>query len=166
VSSREPTRAAVIVDALRAQAAEAPLGIRVRGNCMGDLLRNGGLVAVERRSYYWPGDIVVAHWPESGFRVHRVIGGYRKQGQWRLLTQADRSPRPDRSIPVTAVIGKVSGGECAAAAIRVPWQHRIKAWGRFCAFSWTLIGVRLPALGGWDSPAGRARLTALDEPEG
>ena len=166
MSSREPAKPAVIIDVLRDCAAEAPLGIRVRGNCMGDLLREGGSVAVRPRSCYWPGDIVVAHWPESGFRVHRVIGGYRKQGQWRLLTQADRSPRPDKSIPVTAVIGKVSGGECAGAAIRVPWGHRIRACGRFFAFSWTVIGNRLPALGVWDSRAGRAQLSALDEPEG
>ena len=124
----------VMVQGLAAIALKDDLQFRVKGSCMGSLLVDGGSVKLASRSCYWPGDVVVAWWPEKGFCLHRGIGGYRKNGAWKLLTQADAADTPDYALPKAHVVGRVGGGDCDHAVVRVPVRHRLWALGRFAAF--------------------------------
>lgn len=117
--------------ALGEMAAERPLTITVRGDCMAPWLTDGERVAVERRRIYWPGD-VVAFQDLRGRRVlHRVIGWRPSRKGLRILTQADVAPRADSSVPHRRVIGK--------ARVSVPWSQRWRAIGRFCVLCWERI---------------------------
>lgn len=117
--------------ALGEMAADEPLKITVRGDCMAPWLVDGERVAVERRRFYWPGD-VVAFQDHRGRRVvHRVIGWRPARKGLRILTQADVAPRADSSVPLRLVIGK--------ARIPVPWRQRLRALGRLCALLWKQI---------------------------
>lgn len=129
------TRADSIAEALVQIGSAGRLTFWVAGGCMGGLLAPDARVALTRRPRYWPGDVVVGYWPEAGFRIHRVIGGYRQAGEWRLLLQADRASRPDRAIPLRQVIGTVVGGDCHRSVVRVPLRHRLWAFGRFLRFA-------------------------------
>ncbi len=123
-----------MVQGLAAISLKDDLHFRVTGSCMGSVLVDGGSVKLASRSRYWPGDVVVAWWPEDGFRLHRVIGGYRRNGAWRLLTQADAADMPDCALPRAHVVGRVVGGDCDHAIARVPVRHRLWALGRFATF--------------------------------
>lgn len=123
-----------MVQGLAAIALDDDLRFRVRGSCMGSLLADGGSVQLASRPRYWPGDVVVGWWPEEGFRLHRVIGGYRRNGVWKLMTQADAAGTPDCALPKAHVVGRVVGGDCDHTVARVPVRHRLWALGRFAAF--------------------------------
>lgn len=83
---------------------------------------------------------MVGYWVGQGFRIHRVIGGYRKRRVWKVLTQADRAQRPDSAIPVRHVVGKIVAGDVSRRLVRVPPRDRLWAFWRFCRFSfaWTV----------------------------
>jgi len=120
--------------ALQALAAETPLRMRVRGNCMEPLVRDGAWVAIAGpASRYWPGDVVAIRTSGLGLALHRVLGAYRHRGEWRYLTQGDRAPRPDRAVTPTEILGRVAGGDCSPRLIQVPGRHRLRALGRFAA---------------------------------
>jgi hypothetical protein len=120
-----------LVQGLCRIAAEDNLLFRVAGTCMGSLLTTGSSVKLVLRAHYWPGDVVVTWWPDEGFRIHRVIGVYRKNGIWKLVTQADAAARPDVAVPKSFVVGKVAGGGCHPDVVRVPLEHRLWALWRF-----------------------------------
>ena len=116
---------------LREWAADAPLNLRVRGECMAPLLESGASVRVASRRLYWPGDLVVVLAPEGRLLVHRLLGGYLEKGNVRWLTQADAASRPDPGLPKTHIVGRVVGGDCHVHAVQVPVRHRVWACGRF-----------------------------------
>jgi len=116
---------------LRAFATDAPLQVRVRGDCMAPLLESGATVSVASRRFYWPGDLVVVHALDGRLLVHRLLGCYARKGRLRWLTQADAAPRPDPALAATQIVGKVVGGEGHPHANQVPLRHRLWACGRF-----------------------------------
>jgi hypothetical protein len=137
-----PAVSATIARALRELAAEMPVSLRVAGACMAPLLESGAMIHVARRRFYWPGDPLVVHAPDGRLLVHRLLGCYARGRGWRWLTQADNAPRPDAAVPAERIIGKVCGGQCAPALVRVPFTHRVRAILRFFLF----IAIRLGTL--------------------
>ncbi len=129
----------VVLQILREIAAGGSVRLRVSGECMAPWVRAGAEVRAGRpRRIYWPGDVVVLQ-GEDGFLLHRVIGGYRRRGVWKWLTQADAAARPDRAVRAEQIVGRVVGGECAPALIRVPLRHRLWAAARFIRFVCRLL---------------------------
>ncbi len=120
--------------ALQALAAEAPLPMRVRGDCMAPLVRDAAWVAIAGpASRYWPGDVVAVRTAGRGLALHRVLGAYRRRGEWRYLTQGDRAMRPDRAVTTAEILGRLGSGDCSPRLIQVPPWHRMRALGRFAA---------------------------------
>ena len=133
---------ATVVRALRELAVETPLSLQVSGQCMAPLLESGAMIQVIRQPFYWPGDPLVVHAPDGRLLVHRLLGGYSKGRGWRWLTQADNALRPDAAVPAERIIGKVCGGQCAPAMVRVPFAHRLRAILRFFLFVLIRLGTR------------------------
>ena len=132
--AHNPAYTASLLSVLRDLTSTQPVRIRVRGHCMEPLVADGAWVRVDKAApLYWPGDVVVV---ATGGRLalHRVIGGYRRRGRWRWLTQGDAAVRPDAATTREAILGKVAGGDCAPCLIHVPLRHRLRALGRFLAF--------------------------------
>lgn len=121
--------------ALQALATETPLPMRVRGDCMAPLVRDGAWVAIAGpASRYWPGDVVAVRIAGRGLALHRVLGAYRRRGEWRYLTQGDQALRPDQTVTAAEILGRIGGGDCSPRLVRVPPWHRARALGRFAAF--------------------------------
>jgi hypothetical protein len=137
-----PPVSATVARALRELAVETPLSVRVNGECMAPLLESGAMIQIVRRRFYWPGDPLVVHAPDGRLLVHRLLGGYSKGRGWRWLTQADNALRPDAAVPAERIIGKVCGGQCAPAMVRVPFAHRLRAILRFLLFVLIRLGTR------------------------
>lgn len=127
-------RALNTFSSLQVLAAETPMPMRVRGDCMAPLVQDGAWVAIggpaER---YWPGDVVALRTTGRGLALHRVLGAYQRRGEWRYLTQGDLAMRPDRAVTAAEILGRVRGGECSPRLIQVPTWHRLRALGRFTA---------------------------------
>lgn len=130
-----------VVRALRNLAEDAPLELRVSGECMAPLLESGAMVQVVRRPFYWPGDPLVVHAPDGRLLVHRLLGFYPRARRLRWLTQADNARWPDAAVPAERIIGRVCGGQCAPALVRVPLSHRLIAILRFCLFVLIRLGT-------------------------
>ena len=113
--------------------AEQGFTVHVRGDCMAPLIADNAQVLVRRQRRYWPGDMLVVV-AAGGLAVHRMIGCYRRRGQFQLVTQADAAKRPDPANLPKYVLGRLRGGDCAAVAIDVPFHHRVWALGRFFRF--------------------------------
>lgn len=127
-----PEHSLAVFDALRELAAVQPVSVRVNGVCMTPLVSEGARVDVAAPArFYWPGDVVVVFLGARGYALHRVIGCYRRGGQWKFVTQGDRTHRPDTAVTAPLILGRVCGGECSKDAIRVPLRHRLRACGRF-----------------------------------
>lgn len=111
-----------VLQALADLAGEAPVTIRVRGDCMLPGLADGERVQVSRDRMYWPGDVVAFVDRKGRLTVHRAIGWRPARGGWRLLTQADAAHSADSSIPRSRIVGRVH--------TPVPWTSRLRALGR------------------------------------
>ncbi len=123
-----------VFPALQSLAAETPLRMRVRGDCMAPLVQDGAWITlVGPADRYWPGDVVAICTSGRVLALHRVLGAYRRRGEWRYLTQGDRNPRPDRAVTATEILGRVASGDCSPRLIQVPVRHRLRALGRFAA---------------------------------
>ena len=120
-----------VVRALRELASEAPVKMRVAGDCMAPLAANGALLEISRKKLYWPGDVIAFHAANGGLLLHRLIGFSPRAGSVELVTQGDACCAHDAPVRAEQVIGKVSGGECAREMIEVPLAHRVRALGRF-----------------------------------
>ena len=132
-----------VVRALRNLAEDAPLELRVSGECMAPLLESGAMVQVVRRPFYWPGDPLVVHAPDGRLLVHRLLGFYPRARRLRWLTQADNARWPDAAVPAERIIGRVCGGDCAARLIRAPLAARWRAARQFIRFGLTRVGFPL-----------------------
>lgn len=130
------------LDALRTALSAKPIAARVNGHCMTPWLRDGATVHLSApMSFYWPGDVVVVSLGAGRYAVHRVIGCYRRQGEWRYVTQGDRALRPDPAVTGAQILGRIAGGECSPEVVRVPPWHRLRACARFLAYA-AQINVR------------------------
>ena len=83
-----------VVRALRDLAEDAPLELRVSGQCMAPLLESGAMIQVIRQSFYWPGDPVVIHAADGRLLSHRLLGFYPRARRLRWLTRALKVSRP------------------------------------------------------------------------
>lgn len=131
----------IVVGALRELASESPLSLWVSGNCMAPLLESGAMIQVVRQRFYWPGDPVVIHTADGRLLGHRLLGFYPWARRLRWLTQADNARWPDAAVSAERIIGKICGGQCAPALIRVPLAHRAKAVSRFFLFILIRLGT-------------------------
>ena len=130
---RETSRA--LADILRDLAGTEGLRLPVTGDCMTPWVKSGAQVQVTApRRVYLPGDVVAVLNGERGLLLHRIIGGYWRRGAWRWLTQADAASGPDNAVTGPCIVGKVSGGDCDPALVRIPLRHRLWATGRFVRF--------------------------------
>ena len=130
-----------VARALREWAAESPVSLWVSGECMTPLLESGAMIHVTRRRFYWPGDPLVVHAADGRLLVHRLLGCYSRGRGWHWLTQADNARWPDAAVPGERIIGKICGGQCAPALIRVPFAHRGKAIFHFFRFVLIRLGT-------------------------
>jgi phage repressor protein C with HTH and peptisase S24 domain len=106
--------------------------LQVRGDCMPGVLVHGSRIEIRRSRRLLPGDVVVIPRDEA-LLVHRVIGGYVRRGVVKVLTQADSGKRPDRAVPVSAVLGRVVSVE--GVALKIDLRSRLWALGRFLRFA-------------------------------
>ena len=130
-----------VVRALRELAAESPVSLWVSGHCMAPLLESGAMIQVIRQKFYWPGDPMVIHAADGRLLGHRLVGFYPRARRLRWLTQADNARWPDAAVPAERIIGRICGGQCAPALIRVPLAHRAKAVFRFFLFILIRLGT-------------------------
>ncbi len=119
---------------VRELAAEAPLGVRVRGGSMAPLLADGDRVELAPVRVPLPGDLVAFEAGDGdGGRlvVHRVIGyrwGHRgASGGLACVTQGDASPAPDPPVPRRRLVGRV----VAPAAVLPSPARRARALAAF-----------------------------------
>lgn len=112
--------------------AASGLTMRVQGSCMDSSIPDSSRVRIRRTRLPLPGDVVVLP-VEDRLLVHRVIGAYRRNGTWKVLTRADRGTRPDMAVPASAVIGKVVSKNGHRLHISV--RTRILAFARFLRFA-------------------------------
>lgn len=132
---------AVVAQALRELAAESPVRLRISGNCMAPLLESGAMIEVIRQNFYWPGDPVVVYAVDGRLLGHRLLGFYPRSRRLKWLTQADNAHWPDAAVSAERIIGKICGGQCAPALVRVPFTHRAKAVFRFFLFILIRLGT-------------------------
>ncbi len=128
-----------IDSALKSFAGEGGLPIRINGNCMAPLIKDGALVYVHKQNFYWPGDILVKRYSDGQLVSHRLIGFYPRKGNLNFVTRADNANMADPAAPGSRVIGRIAGGDCARSVAFVPVRSRIRAIGQFAA----LITIRL-----------------------
>ncbi len=110
-------------EALRQLAAEEPVRLTVRGDCMRPLLVDGQAVTVAGARRYRPGDVVA--WTAAsggGLVVHRVIGYRWRGGRPCLQTRADASGTLDPPVDPERVIGRVVDPPLPARRLRNLWR--------------------------------------------
>ena len=116
---------------LKSLADEAPVKVRISGICMMPLINDGAVIQVSRQRIYLPGDILIKRAHNNRLIAHRLIGCYPRKGGLHYVTRADIAENADSAISASQVIGKLSGGDCEAAAIKIPVKSRIRALGQF-----------------------------------
>ena len=100
------------------------LQLALHGDCMMPTLRGGSNIKVRSTGFYWPGDVLVYRDQHNHLLAHRLLGYYRREGNWRYLIQADNARRPDMGVAASQVIGKVISAP-------VSLRHRIRAAWRY-----------------------------------
>ncbi|HSF42168.1 MAG TPA: S24/S26 family peptidase [Thermoanaerobaculia bacterium] len=103
-------------DALRGFAREGTVSVRVRGDCMVPFLADGSQVEVAAARLYWPGDVVVWSAPEGGLVAHRLLGYRLHRGALALVTRGDSAAVHDSPVPLSRVLGRVSGAGVSLSA--------------------------------------------------
>lgn len=135
--------AATILHALRDLTRGEPIRLRVVGDSMAPLARDGSSVTVSRATLYWPGDVIAFAGAQGEVILHRVIG-YRRGGSGlELVTQGDRARSADAPTGTARVIGRVCGGEGGASLARIPFRHRLMAAARFVRYIFRGLASRL-----------------------
>jgi signal peptidase I len=114
--------------ALRDLAREAPVEVRVRGDCMAPSFADGDRVRVVACRLYLPGDVVVFRAADGRLVAHRLLGYRRRAGALCLVTRGDACPVHDAPVPLAAVLGRV-------AALRPTLAARGAALLRFAALA-------------------------------
>lgn len=148
---------------LRQMAAVEPIRIRIRGTCMAPALPDGAWVRVARRRIYWPGDVLVFSAADGRLTAHRLLGGARRRGQFKLFTRADNASAIDAAILASQVIGRVIGGDCHPKIAPVSISRRVQSMLQFSRAAFTRLGcLRLTRSGG--GATGGLRRTGGDRP--
>jgi len=89
--------------------AHGALRFRARGDSMRPFLWNGDVLDVEAvpLGTIRNGDIVLCRPDQGGLLTHRVIRIFLDDGQQKLVIQGDALPRPDSTIALQQVLGRV-----------------------------------------------------------
>lgn len=90
-----------------AEAAADNLQLPLRGDCMTPCLNNDSIIDILSADFYWPGDILVYRDRNDRLLAHRLLGYYRRDGEWKCLIQADNAQGPDMGAYPSQIIGKV-----------------------------------------------------------
>jgi hypothetical protein len=110
---------------LRKLSHDGPLTLTINGLCMGDNLPDGSQATIIRKTFYWPGDIVVLSRSSHQLFSHRFLGYLPGRTGWKAITMADSETLPDAPAPVGRMLGKV---------VRVNGEStRFPAWYRLTA---------------------------------
>jgi hypothetical protein len=96
-----------VFTALQGLAREAPVEVRVQGDCMAPFFANGGRVLVSAARLYWPGDVLVFRAPDGRLLAHRLLGYRPWRGGIALVTRGDSCIVHDFPVSKTAVLGRV-----------------------------------------------------------
>jgi hypothetical protein len=102
-----PALAPAAFAALRDLAREAPVEVRVRGDCMAPGVADGERVRVVAGRTYLPGDVVVFRAADGRLVAHRLLGYRLHAGALALVTRGDACAIHDAPVPLAAVLGRV-----------------------------------------------------------
>ena len=112
---------------------DGPLTLDINGDCMLGSLPHGSQVQIKRRTFYWPGDIVVYGHADDRLVIHRFLGYIPGRQGWRGVTQADNVTRADAPVALGRILGKVSHIDQEPAACSL--------WQRLQAFVYYLLAL-------------------------
>ncbi len=132
-----------LLRALREMADEDPLRLKVSGQCMSPLVNEGDFVEVSQARLYWPGDVIAFRTPDGRLLLHRLIGYWRHSHRLGLVTQGDTCSSCEASFGFDRVIGRVSGGDCAASLVSIPLTDRLWTLGRFARLVFKRVLARI-----------------------
>lgn len=96
-----------VFTALQGLAREAPVEVRVQGDCMVPFFKDGDRVLVSAARVYWPGDVLVFRAPDGRLLAHRLLGYRPWQGGIALVTRGDTCVVHDFPVLKTAVLGRI-----------------------------------------------------------
>jgi signal peptidase I len=96
-----------VFTALQGLAREAPVEVRVQGDCMKPFFADGDRVLVSAARVYWPGDVLVFRAPDGRLLAHRLLGYRPWQGGIALVTRGDACVVHDFPVLKTAVLGRI-----------------------------------------------------------
>ncbi len=133
-----PALAPAAFAALRDLAREAPVEVRVRGDCMAPGVADGERVRVAAGRFYAPGDVVVFRAADGRLVAHRLLGYRLHAGALALVTRGDACPVHDAPVPLAAVLGRV-------AALRPTLAARAAALLGFLALAGSRLLRRRPS---------------------
>jgi hypothetical protein len=105
-------------------------------------LADGARVEVRRARRYWPGDVAVFRNGAGWLTAHRALGRLPHRSEPRYWTAADRATEPDGALRHSDVVGKLCGGDCDPAVVRVPSTQRLRSAARFARFALRRLLVR------------------------
>lgn len=96
-----------VFSALQSLAREAPVEVRVQGDCMAAFFADGDRVLVSAARRYWPGDVLVFRAPDGRLLAHRLLGYRPWQGGIALVTRGDACVVHDFPVLKSAVLGRI-----------------------------------------------------------
>ena len=94
-------------DTIREISHGGPLTISVDGNCMFNSVPDRAKIQVERRTFCWPGDIVVYGRQDERLVMHRFLGYVPGRHGWRGVTRADEATCADAPFSTDRILGRV-----------------------------------------------------------
>lgn len=127
---------------------QGPMTVQVTGVCMHSALPAGSDVRLEKKSIYWPGDIIAVRRGDHEVVSHRFLGYFPGRKCWRVITQADSAGAADGPVSVKDVLGRVTHVDCGQ--YRPSMKNRAKAlanWlpaGSRCVVAW-LVAIKSTA---------------------
>jgi signal peptidase I len=96
-----------VFTALQGLAREAPVEVRVQGDCMAPFFKDGDRVLVFAARVYWPGDVLVFRAPDGRLLAHRLLGYRPLRRGIALVTRGDACVVHDFPVPKTSVLGRI-----------------------------------------------------------
>ena len=119
---------------------QGPMTVQVTGVCMHGAIPAGSDVRLEKKSIYWPGDIIAFRRGGDEVVSHRFLGYFPGRKGWRVITRADCAGAADGPVSVRDVLGRVTHVACGQ--YRPSMKNRAKAlanWlpaGSRCVVAW------------------------------
>ena len=74
---------------------------------MEPVICSGSGVTISFKRFFIPGDIIIFRRGDGSLVAHRLLLLYKKNGIWKALARADRSPRSDAAVPFADLLGKI-----------------------------------------------------------